>query len=367
MRILTKYILKETLASFALAIFLFTFILLMDRIFDMINMVINKGVGFLTIARLLSYTLPFTLTLSLPMATLLAILLSLGRLNQDNEITAIKASGVSTLRLMSPLLAICVLFSLLGLYFNDQIVPASNHRFKNLYSEIIFKQPVLKLEEHTFIEIKDTRLYFDQINKDDSTFKGVIIYKNEKDQLPLMITAEDGNFYSDPKQGLILQLRNGSRNLVDKDNFYKYNRINFETYRMVINLQDNLPNNAINYKSLKEMNKHELRNEITRLRNSKINANTILVEYHMRSAIPYACLAFGLIGIPLGLRPKQTARSLGFGLSLALIFVYYILLISGITLGERGFVQPALAVWIPNLLIGGLGFFFSFKTIKGKL
>ncbi|MDD5756756.1 MAG: LPS export ABC transporter permease LptF [bacterium] len=367
MRILTKYILRESLASFLLAMLLFTFILLMNRIFDLVNMVISKGVGLAAVGKLLSYTLPFTLTLSLPMATLLAILLALGRLNQDNEITAIKASGVSTLRLMTPLLITCVLLSLVGVYFNDWVVPAANHKFKNLYMEIIYRQPVLKLEERTFIELQDTRLYFESIDKKASTFKGVIIYRNEKDGLPLMITAQDGNFHSDQKQGLVLELHNGARHMVDKNDFLKYNRIFFKTYSMLINLAQDAPKDAIRYKSLREMNKNELGTEIQRLRDSNIKHNTLLVEYHLRNVIPFACLTFALIAIPLGLRPKQTTKGLGFGMSLILIIVYYTILISGMTAGERGMIKPAIAIWLPNLLIGFAGILFSIKVIRGKV
>lgn len=367
MKILTKYILRETLASFLLALAIFTFILLMDRIFDLVNMVISKGVGLLVIGRLLSYTLPFTLTLSIPMATLLAILLALGRLNQDNEITAIRASGVSTLTIMRPLLIASCLLSLLSIYFGDRLVPATNHKFKNLYAEIIFKQPVLKLEEHTFIEIKDTKLYFDEINKNDSTFKGVIIYQKEKDSLPLMIIAEHGNFRGDSQRGLVLTLYNGVRHLVDKNDLFKYNRIYFNSYMLSINMEQNAAQNAIRYKSLREMSKRELKAEIKRLREQKFSGSTIEVEYHMRNVISFACLTFALIGIPLSLRPKQTAKGLGWGLSIILISVYYLLLIMGVTLGERGLLKPGLAVWLPNIILGAFGLHLSHKVIRGKL
>lgn len=367
MRILTRYILRESLASFFMALLLFTFILLMDRIFDLVSMVISKGVGLVAVGKLLSYTFPFTFTLSLPMATLLAILLSLGRLNQDNEITAIKASGVSTLRIMTPLLITCLLLSLFGIYFNDRVVPAANHKFKNLYTEIIYRTPVLKLEERTFIELKDTRLYFESIDKKASTFKGVIIYKNEKDGLPLMITAEDGSFRSDQQQGLVLELHNGARHLVDKNDFYKYNRVFFAAYSMLINLAQDTPQDAVRYKSLREMNKQELGAEIQRLKNSRINHNSLLVEYHLRNVIPFACLTFALIGIPLGLRPKQTTKGLGFGLSLILIILYYTILITGMTAGERGMIKPFISVWLPNIVLGVAGILFSIKVIRGKI
>lgn len=367
MRILTRYILKESLASFVMAMLLFTFILLMNRIFDLVNMVISKGVGLAVVGKLLSYTLPFTLTLSLPMATLLAILLALGRLNQDNEITAIKASGVSTLRLMTPLLLTCVLLSLVGVYFNDQVVPAANHKFRNLYMEILYRQPVLKLEERTFIELQDTRLYFDSIDKKASTFKGVIIYRNEKDGLPLMITAQDGNFRSDQKQGLVLELNNGARHMVDKNDFLKYNRVFFKTYAMLIDLAKDTSKDAIRYKSLREMNKQELGTEIQRLKKSNIKNNTLLVEYHLRNVIPFACITFALIAIPLGLRPKQKTKGVGFGMSLILIIVYYTLLISGMTAGERGIMKPVIAIWLPNIVIGIVGILFSIKVIRGKI
>lgn len=367
MRILTRYFLREHATSFFLALLLFTFILLMDRIFDLINMVVNKGVGIPLILRLLSYTLPFTLTLSLPMSTLLAILLAFGRFNQDNEITAIKASGISTLRVMSPIFITALILSLVAFELNDKIVPATNHRFKDLYTEIVFKQPALKLEEHTFIDIQDNKFYFEEIDKRNSTFKGAIIYLNEKDNFPMMITAERGSFTSDPRLGLILQFTNGARHLVDKNDLFKYNRTYFTTYTLSVKLEENNGQNHIRYKSLREMNKQELKTEITRLNQNKVNAQSIVVEYHLRNVIPFACLAFAMVAIPLGLRPKQSSKSLGFGLSLILILLYYVLLITGITIGERGFVKPILAVWSPNIVIGTVGLYLSVRVLKGKL
>lgn len=367
MRILTRYFLREHATSFSLSLLLFTFILLMDRIFDLINMVVTKGVGIPLMLRLLSYTLPFTLTLSLPMSALLAILLALGRFNQDNEITAIKASGISTLQVMTPLFITALILSITTLYLNDKIVPATNHRFKDLYTEIVFKQPVLKLAEHTFIDIQDNKFYFEELDKQNSTFKGAIIYLNEKDNFPMMITAERGSFTSDPQLGLILQLVNGIRHLVDKNDFCKYNRTYFTTYTLSVHLAENDSQRHIRYKSLREMTKQELKTEITRLQQNKVNAQSIVVEYHLRNVIPFACLAFAMIAIPLGLRPKQSSKSLGFGLSLILILLYYVLLITGITLGERGFVKPILAVWLPNIIIGAVGFYLSAKVVKGKL
>ncbi|MFH1783637.1 MAG: LptF/LptG family permease [bacterium] len=360
MRILRNYIIKELLPPFIAGLAIFTFILIMDRIFDLANLIITKGVPLTTVVRLLLYTLPFSISLSVPMALLMATLIGFGRLSQDNEITAMKASGINTYAIMMIPISFALVVSIFMVFFNDSVVPMSNQSFKKLYYNIIYKNPVAKLEEHTFTDLQDHRIYIERINPKTSELENVVIYKNDDDTL---ITASRGISKSQ-KASITLELKDGAIHSIDRNNPSEYNRVAFETYNISMDFSSQQTYKRINQKSLREMNKKELRAEITRLKGKKISVNSLLVELYLRTVIPFACLAFAFIATPLGIKTQRGSKSIGFGMSLILIFIFYLLLLAGITIGEKGWVAPLIATWIPNIFMVAVGLFFMARAAK---
>ena len=360
MRILRDYIIKELISPLIFGLAIFTFILIMDRIFDLTNLIVTKGVSINTVGTLLLYTLPFSVSLSIPMALLMATLMAFGRLSQDNEITAMKASGINTYRIMLVPIAFALVFSLGMMFFNDVVVPSSNYAFKKLYYGIIYKHPAIKLEEHTFVDLKEHRLYIEKINSKTSRLENIIIYKTSDDTL---ITAARGSLEAG-RDSITLNLQDGTIHSVDKKNPLGYNRVAFNYYTITLDLGDEISREKIAQKSIREMNTAELKTQIDDFKKKNINTNVLLVELYQRTVIPFACLAFVLIGTPLGIKTQRGSRSIGFGLSLILIFVYYLLLLLGITIGEKGWMPPLIATWLPNIFMGVCGILFMIKTAK---
>ncbi len=360
MRILRNYIIKELIPPLIFGLAIFTFILLMDRIFDMANLIITKGVSSNTVVHLLIYTLPFSITLSIPMALLMATLIGFGRLSQDNEITAMKASGISTYRIMLVPLFFALAFSIFMMFFNDFVVPGSNYAFKKLYFNIIYKNPAIKLEEHTFIDLNNHRLYIEKIDSKNSNLQNVIIYKTDED---ILITASKGKAESN-KDGISLQLENGTIHTVDPKNPLQYNKVSFNNYNISLNINGENSEKRIKQKGIREMNKKELKEEIKNFKKKNINTNSLLVELYLRTVIPFACLSFVLIATPLGIKTQRGSKSIGLGLSLILIFAYYLLLLFGITIGEKGWIPPLIATWIPNIFVGICGIIFMQRIAK---
>ena len=160
MKIIDRYILKELLPPFGLGILLFTFVLLINRIFKLTDLIINKGVSPFDILRLLSYMMPSLLTLTIPMAVLLAALVAFGRLSTDCEVTALKASGFSLTRLMLPVMAFSAAACLVTAYFSLYLGPAKARTFKRDFLTLARARAVVGVEEGTF----------------NDTLKGVVIY-----------------------------------------------------------------------------------------------------------------------------------------------------------------------------------------------
>lgn len=360
MKVLHRYIITEFIPPTILALFLFTFVLIMERIFDSINLLLSKGVSLSSVLSLLGYILPSILVYSIPMAILAGTLLCFGRLSSDNEIIGIQASGVSLYTIFYPVLILSLLVSISMVSFNQQVAPRSYSQFRKLYYEIIHKNPVLKLEERTFFEIKDYMLYVEKVKQKKGKLSGIIMYEMKKEGFPTLITAQNGDMVSTEQQ-LVFRLFNGSIQNKDKDDPNKYTITYFKNYDISLDLTQTPPPLATR---IREMEKSQLLKEIKKLKQENIPTRSLEVEYHGRKSIAFASFVFCLIGIPLGIKTRQKGKSIGFGLSLVLSLIYWFLLVEGIMLGEKGFTPPLLGVWIPNLIIGITGIGMIYRTAK---
>jgi LPS export ABC transporter permease LptF len=332
----------------------------MERIFDSINLLLSKGVSLSSVLSLLGYILPSILVYSIPMAILAGTLLCFGRLSSDNEIIGIQASGVSLYTIFYPVLILSLLVSISMVSFNQQVAPRSYSQFRKLYYEIIHKNPVLKLEERTFFEIKDYMLYVEKVKQKKGKLSGIIMYEMKKEGFPTLITAQNGDMVSTEQQ-LVFRLFNGSIQNKDKDDPNKYTITYFKNYDISLDLTQTPPPLATR---IREMEKSQLLKEIKKLKQENIPTRSLEVEYHGRKSIAFASFVFCLIGIPLGIKTRQKGKSIGFGLSLVLSLIYWFLLVEGIMLGEKGFTPPLLGVWIPNLIIGITGIGMIYRTAK---
>lgn len=360
MKILHRYVITEFIPPTILAFFVFTFILIMERLFDSINLLISKGVSLSSVLQLLAYVLPSVIVYTIPMAILAGTLICFGRLSSDNEITAIQASGVSLYSLFFPVMILSFIVSLFLVSFNEKIAPQSYDRFQQLYYQIAQRNPMLKLEERTFLEIEDYRLYVEKIKQKKGKLSGIIMYKMEEAGFPTLITAQHGNMVSNEKR-VVFRLFDGSIQQKDKYDPNKYSITYFKNYDISLDLTQTPPPTA---KRIRQMEKSELLEEIRKLKQDNIPAYSLEVEYHQRRSLAFASFVFCLIGIPLGIKARKGGKSIGFTLSLGLFLLYWFLLVEGITLGEKGITPPLFSVWIPNLIIGLAGAWMIYRTAK---
>lgn len=344
--------------------FISTFVLLIDKLVNLANLILSKGVNFLTVLRLFLYLIPSLLYLTIPMGFLMASLLTFGKLSEDNEIIAMRCSGISLYHIISPILLLSLMASILLVIYNNNFAPSLQFCFKKLYYEIIYKDPLLKFDEYTFTHIQNYQIYIERINKRKNELRGIIIYKKEKDlDLPTLIVAKSGRLFN-PKSGVaVLKLKEGSIQKKDFVDPTKYERLFFQNYEIPLNLSRT--RNFTFNKSIMEMESSKLQEKIKKLKNDNLPTATLEVWYYIRYAIAFTSFAFALIGIPLGIKSHRGKKSFGFGLSLILFFIYYLLLSVTLTLGERDILNPKLNVWIPNIVTGITGFILIYKTEKG--
>lgn len=367
MRILTRYLIKELIPGFLLGIAIFTFVFVMSLAAELAEMVINRGVRVWIVFQLFLCRLPQFLVLTIPMATLLAVLMVFNRLSANQEITAVKASGISAWSLAVPVIIIALILSGFLVYFNDTVVPIANYTFSNLRYRIAREKATVGIREGVFNQDFEGLMIL--VNKKDPRgdyFQDVLI-RSERGRIPYTIIAREGILISDPKNFRItLKLTDGSIHQPDSRNPGVYHLLTFSSY--YLNLNMNGPWGKIEKisKDIFSMTTREIRKEILRLRNQRETRtiNTYLIELNKKASIPFACLAFTLFGIPLGMRVGRSGKSFGFGASLILIIIYYILLTFSTRMGEQGIISPALGIWFPNILLGILGIVLLIKLDK---
>ncbi len=357
MKILSLYIVKEFFPLFLLAFLVFTFILLLGNILELIEMAAKGG---LLALKLIIYIPLFSLCYSLPMATLTATMMSFGRLSQDNEIVAVEASGIKVISLFIPVFFIGFLLSLLSLHLNSEVVPRARYRFEAMTQELGVEKPTLIFRERVFIEdFEPYRLYIDEV-KERHLYR-VHIWELREESPPLTTFAKRGEVISGKEgEALTLKLMEGMREEVDPERAEEYRVFNFDAHYFTLSLAS--PREEKVSKRRKDMTMEKLKQQIKELKGKMIYP--LLVEINRKISLAFACLTFVLIGAPLGVVVKRGGKSIGFGLSFLLILIYYTMMMLGEALGERGVLPPALTMWLPTVLLSGVGLFLIFRRIE---
>ena len=356
MRILRTYLLKELLQPTAMALVLFTFVLLVGNLFKLTDILINKGIPFLAILKMFALLIPSLFSYTIPMAVLTGTLMAFGKLSSDREILAMRTSGVSLFSIALPVLFAGFLLSMALVPMNAQIVPWSHYATRQLLLDIGIRNPAAFLEGGTFIrEFKPYILFIYQV--EGNHLSKVRIYEPRDGAPTRTIVAESGEFISLPEEGrVLLKLYNGTADEPDARDPTKFYKLEFKTYVMNIPIREGQTPQTLGKKP-KDMTVEELKTERRRLETQGIDSTPLEAETHRRSALAFSTLAFMLVGLPLGITTRRAQRSIGLGLSVVVFLGYYGLLILGQALAQKGILQPALGSWLGNIvlfIVGGL-------------
>ena len=354
---LYRYIFNEIPPPFLVGMVTFTFVLLMGRFLKLAEMVVEKGVPFGDVLRMVSYLLPSFWLFTIPMALLLSILLAFGRLSGDSEVTAMKSCGISLYGLLPPPLVFSVFASLLCLWVTVYAVPWGNSSFKTLMLKIAQSSAGVSIKEKVFNNaFPDMVVYADTLDAKAQNMGGVIVHDERDPKAPTTVFAETGALYSDPKtHSMEFQLKNGSIHRTEANGGYRM--VQFQEYILRVALADNAPKGP---KKASEMTIDELLHPPRGSSDKDVLARDL--ELHSRLALPFSCIVFTFVGVPLGIQNRRSGKASGFSLSIGVILCYYIALSGFDTLGERGFLPPFLSGWGPNILFLAAGGYLFAKT-----
>lgn len=410
MSILTRYVLKEMIGPTALGFTFYTSIIIMQRLFDMAGLIIRRSLSGAAVGKLLMYSLPNIVVLTLPMALLFGILIAIGRLSSDSEIVAMRALGISTRKIYRPVFVFSFLMFLLNLYLINFVMPKGNQQFVALRTELTAASAERVVKPRVFYdEYENLMIYVNDVDPSTGQWKGVFVADNrgespqEESLTPAQmaenmaraqqqndddavtgltqkgagqrtIVASRGNItLQRPENELWMNLSGAETHVWDPAKPDRYDRTESATQRILLPTRgagDGITNSLA--RSFREMDLRELLNQERTLSRSRAltdryTRNIALVEIHKKFAIPFACIAFGVLGLPLGITNRRGGKSSGFSLSIAIIVFYYIMINNGEQLAGSGKIPPFLGMWGANILLLALGIYLLTRANRDAL
>lgn len=351
------YILKELSYILFVSLAVLTFILVINRLGKLTDLVINRGVEFLDIVLIIVYSSPPFLTFTLPMAFLLSTIVTLGRLSTENEILALKASGVNLRCLFVPIAFVGILIAAVALFNTNFLLPTSANLFRDTLLNVLKKGITVDDKEGIFNDtIPGVVIYIDKVDTQSKKLSGILVSDDRDKDEKQTISASNGYIHLDPVTlDLSFILYNGSMHKWEKKDD-SYRTVSFKDYTFMINLESMLPPSAGVRKRPFEMDREELRKAMSLAKEDR--RYDLQIEIYKKLTIPLSSLAFVLLTVPLGIRRKVEGRFSGIMYSLVLFVFYYIIMALTENIGRSLRIPPALIASIPNATIVLLGIYF---------
>jgi lipopolysaccharide export system permease protein len=349
---LHRYILHEIWPTFLAGLAVFIFIVLAARMLNISEWVVNHGVHLRDIGRMIFYLLPGMVLFALPAATLMSVFIAFLRLSNDNEIMALKSSGISLFQMLPAVIAVSIAGFVIAMSISVFVVPWGNQSFKNLIFRIAKSKADLGIKERVFSEPFDkVTFYVNSFSPKEKIMKDLFVFDRRESAMTTTIVAKTGVVLADPEgRAIVIHLNEGTAFTTEKKS-QAARTIQFSSYDLRIGLDDIMPPDGLRKRSPKEMSIIELMNFLSKPEQEEALRHEMAVELMERISIPFAVFLMGIIGAPLGAQIRSGGRSLGISASVAIFFVYYLFLAGVRSIGETGVLSPYLGMWLPTLFL----------------
>ncbi|MBO8230697.1 permease [Prochlorococcus marinus str. MU1404] len=373
--LIDRWLLGQIIPPMVFAISAFTVISLsVGVMFDLIRKIVEYGLPLLEALKALIYSLPSFLVLSFPMAVLLSTLLSFGKLSANSELLALRSLGITTSRIIAPAIAVSIFMTGLTFYFNDNLVPNSNklaestlrsgigssfNQGKNK-NNIIFTRKGSRIDpdnQATKINTYLTHIFYAS-RFENNIMKKVTVLDFSRENIKQILTANSATFDKDNSSWVFTD-----GNIVSTDNIGQTTNIKFKQYiyPFVEGPLDlaKVPKDASDMSLKEALEAERIYKKIGDLKQIR----KIQVRIQEKFTLPCACLVFGLIGSILGCKSNlRSSKSQGFGLSVILILIYYLISFISSSFGVKGLLPPIIAAWFPVVFSIGGSFYFLKRT-----
>lgn len=364
--IMDRYLASELLPTFLFGVGAFSSIgVTIDSVFDLVRKIVESGLPIGVALKVFLLKFPNFIVLAFPMATLLSTLMTYSRLSSESELIALRGCGVSVYRMVLTAVVMSFLVTGMTFIFNEQIAPAANYQASVTLDRAFksdkpkFKQENIFYPEYRYIEQKDgskekilSRLFYAD-KFDGKLMKGLTIIDRSQKGLNQIVVAESAQW--NPSQN-VWDFYNGTIYLVAPDRSYR-NILRFEKQQL------QLPRTALDMaqrsRDYGEMNIAQSLEqlELERLGGDEQKIRKLEVRIQQKISLPFVCVVFGLVGSAMGTIPQRTGRATSFGVSVIIIFTYYLFYFITGALAQAEILSPFLGAWLPNFVFLGIGIF----------
>jgi len=368
-KIFSRYILSEVVQHALIGASLFTFVIFMRDLGRLLEIVVRNSAPLPSVAELFFLTLPVACTITIPMGMLVGILIGLSRLAADSEVTAMRASGLGAWVFVRIIAFFAVSTWLLAMANSIWVAPMSSAALARLQNKLKTSQASFEIQPRVFYEnFSNMVLYVEDVRSGSnaSEWRGVFLANVSDPSSPKITVARDGLVIAEGPNAIRMHLNNGSQQMAEPHNPGQYEISTFVQTDLPIAIPP--PEEAkLELVPVSEMSTSELwyrghhsEANTAKPRNAQdtpqVRARWYLVEFHRRLALPTSCLVLALVGVPLGLSSRKGGKSMGFVLAIVLVFLYYFVSLTGISLGRSGKIPPGAGVWAANgiFLLAGL-------------
>jgi LPS export ABC transporter permease LptF len=359
--IIHRYLIAEIISPFLVSLLAFTTIVFSGRLLIVTRMILVKGIGLGQILASTLYLFPYLLVFTLPMAATVGIILALMRLSVDYEMMALKTSGLSYFRLLSPILGFALLVALLTLFLSTYGSPWGQKSNRELLTEVVKKRADVGLQEQTFnTDFQNLMLFVNRIGP-QGDLVGILVNTWQEEENPQTIYAQRGRIHYEPSQeSMLLHLSKGWLIRWGTELGHRQT-VKFKTYELPLRLFKFASPGQL---SEREMTLRQLREGIRAAPPGSKRYVRLVVELHQRLALPLGAFLLCLLAIPLGLSSRFHGRSWGLVVGLLVFLIYYVVFTASWRLAFTAHLNPAVAPYLANILFAGVAGYLWWRTLK---
>ena len=353
MRILDRYISREVLSHSFLGLAVFTFVFFIPQLVRLMEIIVRHSSGSGSIGLLFLCSLAPVLAFTLPMATLVGVLIGLGRMSADSEIIALNACGIGLRRLLMPVGALACAATGLTLLVTLWLGPLSIRELHSLENQMLAAEAPFAVQPRVFDErFPRLVLYVQDVDNSSTRWRGVFLAESDPDSGSRVTLADNAVVTGGAEPGTFdLHFGAGTTHEIDLEHPAQYNVTTFGSSDLPIQATSAVARST----STMSESERPMGNLIATARSGSPGAQT---ELQRRFAFPAACLIFAFVGVPVGVRPRRGGRAAGFILTLALISVYYLMFVAGAHYAQIGAVPAWIGVWIANAVTAAMALIF---------
>ncbi len=348
--LLFSYLIAVILAPLFASFIILNCVLFLGKMIPFLDFLLDFGIEFSDFARLCAYLTPQMFLFSIPMASMIGVIIGFTRIANDGEIMALKAGGIGLYSMLPPVIIVSLCAAALTGLFSTHLIPTGNIAMEKLLFQLAKEKIDKGLREKQFSDaMGSVVLYADHINKENMEWQGVYVTDTRDRDKPVVILAQTGTLSADiVNMSMTLILKKGSLHRVDNE---ITQNIRFERY--TINLSLPSPVGTISATSgKKSYTQKQLLEKATHLGTDTEEGASLLIEYHKRLALPVGCLILSLLGFPLAFISGPGQRSVALPLGLIFFILYFIAISGAKAMSESLLIPVSLAMWSPNIIYG---------------